>query len=355
MHQRGAGRGGMTIDPGANGAAEPPSPPLGIVYASAAMEEVLRRVRAVAPTGLPVLITGETGTGKELIARAVHLLSGRARALAAGEGGRFVAVDCAACADGLLEDRLFGHVRGAFTGADRDREGLFEYAHRGTLLLDEVGDMPVRMQAAPLRALETGEVVRVGSNAPRRVDVRVVSATSRDLRAMVEAGAFRRDLYYRLRGAEVRVPPLRDRREDVPRLVRYAITRYCAETGVEPPGVTPAAMLRLTVYHWPGNVRQLLAVVREMLARMAASGAPRALDLTDLPEEISPLHGPDAPWSEAAPDGPGSLAGMTLAELERRAIRDTLRRTGGSRVRAAAMLGIGVTTLYRKLKAYGLT
>src|SRR5690606_13549539 len=126
--------------------------------------------------------------------------------------------------------------------------------------LDEVGDMPARMQAAPLRVLETGEVVRVGSNAPRRVDVRVVSATSRDLRAMVEAGTFRRDLYYRLRGAEVRIPPLRERREDVPRLVRHAIARYCAEAGCEPPAVTAAAMLRLTVYHWPGNVRQLLAV-----------------------------------------------------------------------------------------------
>lgn len=317
----------------------------GIVAGSEPMRRILRTVKAVAPSPLAVLITGESGTGKELIAQAIHKLSNRAKA-------RFVAINCASEAESLLEDQLFGHVRGAFTGAEKDREGVFEYASGGTLFLDEIGDMPLKMQAKLLRVLETGEVVRLGSNETRKSDVRVVSATNKDLQQMVREGTFREDLYFRINGAQVSLPPLRERREDIPRIVHHALARFAEKmlAGKPVPAVTDAAMMRLTSYNWPGNVRQLMNVVQNALVNAMADGEGAVtIDARHVPPEIRA-----ADEGEEVSGTPGSLAGTSLEQIEKRAIRETLRLTGGNREHAAQLLGIGERTLYRKLKEYGL-
>jgi DNA-binding NtrC family response regulator len=321
----------------------------GIIAGSEPMRRILHTVTTVAPSQIPVLITGESGTGKELIARALHEHSKRA-------GRKFVAFNCAGQAESLLEDELFGHVRGAFTGADKDREGVFEYADKGTLFLDEIGDMPLSMQAKLLRVLETGELVRLGSNAPRTTDVRFVSATNKDLRALAREGRFREDLYFRINGAHIHLPPLRDRREDIPRIVRHAIARFAGELAPEAPvpGITDAALMRLTAFAWPGNVRQLLNVVQNMTVTAigeAGSGGSVTLDVRHIPEDIREEEGAAEPGEGS---GVGSLAGTSLEQLEKRAIRETLRLTGGNREQAAKLLGIGERTLYRKLKEYNL-
>jgi len=324
----------------------------GIVAGSEPMRKILRTVKSIAGSMIAVLISGESGTGKELIAQAVHRNSPRAK-------GRFVALNCAAEAENLLEDQLFGHVRGAFTGAEKDREGVFEYASGGTLFLDEIGDMPLKMQAKLLRVLETGEVVRLGSNDTRQSDVRLVSATNKDLREMVKKGAFREDLFFRVNGASVHLPPLRDRREDIPRIVRHAIARSVDRMmpGQPPPDITDAAMMRLTSYDWPGNVRQLLNVVQNMMVVAAGeertAGQSAVLDVRHIPTEIQVG---DAEGADGGSDSgaPASLAGTSLEQLEKRAIRETLRLTAGNREHAAKLLGIGERTLYRKLKEYGL-
>ncbi|HZW10893.1 MAG TPA: sigma-54 dependent transcriptional regulator [Phycisphaerales bacterium] len=321
----------------------------GIIAGSEPMRRILSTVRTVAASNIPVLITGESGTGKELIARALHDHSKRAQR-------RFVAFNCAGQAESLLEDGLFGHVRGAFTGADKDREGVFEYADKGTLFLDEIGDMPLAMQAKLLRVLETGEVVRLGSNAARKTDVRFVSATNKDLRAMAREERFREDLFFRINGAHIHLPPLRDRREDIPRIVRHAIAKYAGELAPEAvvPGITDAALMRLTAYDWPGNVRQLLNVVQNMtvmaLGEAGGSGAV-VLDTRHIPDDIRSEESAAEPGEAGAI---GSLAGASLEQLEKRAIRETLKLTGGNREHAAKLLGIGERTLYRKLKEYGL-
>jgi two-component system response regulator HydG len=306
----------------------------GIIGESAAIRQVIDVIRRVAPSNIPVLITGESGTGKELIAAAIHRHSRRAKQ-------RFVAFNAAGQSDTLLEDQLFGHVRGAFTGAERDREGVFEYADGGTLFLDEIGDMPSNMQAKLLRVLETGEVVRLGSNDTRRTDVRFVSATNRHLASAVAEGRFREDLYFRIRGAEIHVPPLRDRREDVPRLVNHFLGRYAAELDRPLPAVSDPAMARLVNYGWPGNVRELMNVAQKMLVMCEAS----SIEVRHVPEEVRE--------ADEAP-GLGSLAGVGLDALEKEAIRQTLAMTAGNREQAARMLGIGERTLYRKLKEYGI-
>jgi two-component system response regulator HydG len=236
-------------------------------------------------------------------------------------------------------------VRGAFTGADRDREGVFEYADKGTLFLDEIGDMPLSMQPKLLRVLETGDVVRLGSNEQRKADVRFVSATNRDLGQLAREGRFREDLYYRIRGAEIVVPPLRERREDIPLLVNHAVGKYAAELGRPRPEVPQPVMMRLVGYEWPGNVRELFNTVHRMV--VTAQGA--ALELRDVPPEVRAAE--DAQEQGGAV---GSLAGVGLDRLEREAIRQTLAMTAGNREQAAQMLGIGERTLYRKLKEYGL-
>ncbi|MFM9995786.1 MAG: sigma-54-dependent transcriptional regulator [Phycisphaerales bacterium] len=332
----------------------------GIVAGSEPMRRILRTVKTVAPSTLPVLITGQSGTGKELIAQAIHRNSPRA-------AKRFVALNCAAEAEHLLEDQLFGHVRGAFTGAEKDREGVFEYATGGTLFLDEIGDMPLAMQAKLLRVLETGDIVRLGSNEPRKTDVRLVSATNQDVKALVARGRFREDLLFRVQGSLIHLPPLRERREDIPRIVRHAITRAAGMTGGGPPAaipdITDAAMMRLTAYSWPGNVRQLLNVVQNMvvtaMGEQRDAAAPVVLDVRHIPDDIRVDDDPDAdangdPAALRAGPGPASLAGTSLEQIEKRAIRETLRLTGGNREHAARLLGIGERTLYRKLKEYGL-
>ncbi len=320
----------------------------GIVGSSEPMQEVLKSIGQVAASEATVLITGESGTGKELVAQAVHKNSPRAKQ-------RFVAINCAAETETLLEDQLFGHVRGAFTGAEKEREGVFEYATNGTLFLDEIGDMPLKMQAKLLRVLETGTVVRLGSNDPRKTDVRLVSATNKDLNALIARGEFREDLYFRIKGAQVQLPPLRERREDIPRIVQSAVARAMKAMGREHdplPTVTDAAMMRLTSYHWPGNVRQLLNVVQNMAVQAMgeASGPELTLDTRHIPDDVRVGDLPEA--EEATPAA--SLAGTTLEQIEKRAIRETLRLTGGNREQAAKLLGIGERTLYRKLKEYGV-
>lgn len=313
----------------------------GIIGDSPAIRNVIATIKQVAPSNLPVLITGESGTGKELVAAAIHKHSKRA-------GKRYVTFNAAGQSETLLEDQLFGHVRGAYTGADRDREGVFEYADGGTLFLDEVGDMPLTMQSKLLRVLETGEVVRLGSNEPRRTDVRLVSATNRDMKGLIEGGQFREDLYFRIRGAEIYVPPLRERREDIPKLVNHALGKFSAELDRPIPRITEPAMLRLIAYAWPGNVRELLNVVQKMVV-MSPEG--EDIDVRHVPEEI---RATDNNGEGALAVTSGSLGGVGLDRLEKEAIRQTLAMTGGNREQAAHMLGIGERTLYRKLKEYGL-
>ncbi len=311
----------------------------GIIGESPAMRAVITMVKQLAPSTLPVLVTGESGTGKEHVASAIHRLSKRA-------SRRYVTFNAAGQAESLLEDQLFGHVRGAFTGADKDREGVFEYADKGTVFLDEIGDMPLNMQPKLLRVLETGDVVRLGSNENRKVDVRVVSATNRDLKKAAADGQFREDLYFRLKGAEIHIPPLRERREDIPLLVNHAIGKYAADLGRVRPTITQPALMRLVAYDWPGNVREVF----QLMHRMVVLAQGDNIDLRDIPDEIrSADDSGDAPTQSRA-----GLAGVGLDKLEKEAIRQTLAMTAGNREQAAQMLGIGERTLYRKLKEYGL-
>ena len=328
---------GATVTTGPNGIQEEAAT-AGIIGTSPAIRMVLATLRRVATSNLSVLITGESGTGKELFAAALHGLSQR-------KTKHFVPLNCAGLSETILEDELFGHVRGAFTGADRERQGRFEYADKGTLFLDEVGDMPMVMQAKLLRVLESGEVVRMGSNEPRHVDVRLVSATHRDLDEMVKTDRFREDLFFRIRGVEIRLPALRERVEDIPLLARALIDDYARRNDLSPfqfADDTLAAMMR---YPWPGNVRQL----RNVVQNVAVIADSTLLEPRHLPPEIRQTDADDV--------GPGSSdsdAGLSLDQIEKRAIREALRIHKGNREQAAKMLGIGERTLYRKLKEYGL-
>ena len=310
----------------------PAAAPEGLVARSPAMERVLDLARRVADSDSTVLITGESGVGKERLARLIHDTSARA-------SGPFVALNCGAVPEGLLESELFGHARGSFTGASQDRIGLFEAAHGGTLLLDEIGEVPPAMQVKLLRTLQEREVRRVGENRNRSVNVRVLAATNRDLTAEVNAARFRQDLYYRLRVIELRVPALRERREDILDLARLFLAEASVRTGRKTTGFAPEAAHQLLRYSWPGNVRELENAVERavVLAR-----SPR-IGLEDLPDEIAGVR----PRSMA----PGEI--RTLVEVERDCIEAALRAEGGNRAQAAVRLGIGVATLYRKLKQYG--
>lgn len=313
----------------------------GIIGTSSPIRHMIKTIQQVGPTDIPVLILGETGSGKELVARAIHNASQR-------KAKRFKPVNCAAFTESLLESELFGHVKGAFTGAEKAAEGVFEYADGGTLFLDEIGDMPLEMQSKLLRVLESGEVVRVGSNDPKTVDVRLISATHHDVSGLASKGDFREDLYYRIKGIEIRVPPLRERREDIPLLVAHAISRFGRQYGKTVTGISDEVQQRMLAYDWPGNVRQLLSAVGNMVVFCEDGGE---ISLKHLPPEVQTGgEGGAAPGSGTA----GSLAGIDLGELEKRAIRETLKLTAGNREKAAAMLGIGERTLYRKLKEYGL-
>ena len=307
----------------------------GVVGQSSAMLTVLDKLRRAARSDVPVLLMGESGAGKELMAAAVHNNSPR-------KSGVFQPVNCAGLSDTLLESELFGHVKGAFTGALGDRKGMFAAADGGTLFLDEIGDMPTTMQAKLLRVLDDQVVVPVGSTMGTKVDVRIVSATNQDLEKAVEEKRFRQDVYFRIRGVHVDIPPLRERREDIPLLVKHFVTESSRseEQGVRE--VTPAAMRLLKSYDWPGNVREL----RNCIKAMVVLAENEVLDVADLPFEIHQR-------SEGA-DKLSNLAGVNLNELEKTAIMRTLEMVNGNRELASQMLGIGERTLYRKIKEYGL-
>ncbi|MFT3773540.1 MAG: sigma 54-interacting transcriptional regulator [Minicystis sp.] len=306
--------------------------PAGIVARSAALRKVVDLARRVAKVDSTVLITGESGVGKEVIARLIHDESQRI-------GHPFVAINCGAVPEGLLESELFGHARGAFTGAAADRPGLFEAANGGTLFLDEVGEVPPSMQVKLLRALQEREVRRVGENKSRPVNVRVIAATNRDLAGDVIDGIFRQDLYYRLRVIEIRVPPLRERPDDILPLSRAFLASVARRLGREVTGFTPRAAQQLARYPWPGNVREL----QNAIERAVVLAPESRVDVEDLPEEIG-----EAPRRAATGGGD-----RTLAEVEREHILAVLAASGGNKTKAAERLGIGVATLFRKLKEYG--
>jgi len=316
----------------------------GIVGQSAGMKRVLQLISQLGATDISVLILGESGTGKELVARALHQNSRR-------KENRFVALNCAGLNESTLEDELFGHVKGAFTDARGDRVGRFEYADGGTLFLDEIGDMPLTMQAKLLRVLQDREITRLGSNEAVKVDVRFVAATNKDLLQAVRDKSFREDLYFRIKGAVIELPPLRARREDIPLLIQHVLGRCEERLGKKVEGIDADARAELVAYDWPGNVRELENTIENMVA---LSQGPR-LAAADVPSNIS---GKQTTSTAIVATGGGAgtaitLAGMNLAELERKAIEETLASVNGNREYAAKILGIGERTLYRKLKDYG--
>ena len=310
----------------------------GVWSKNAVMQGIFEVLRRVAPTNISVLIEGESGTGKELLARAIHNNSPR-------RDKPFRPINCAGLTETLLESELFGHAKGAFTGATSDRKGLFEIADKGTLLLDEIGDMPMNMQAKLLRFLEDGIVIPVGSHKPTVVDVRVISATNHDLIKLIEEKKFRQDLYFRIKGVSISLPALRDRAEDIPELVEYFLKEAAAEIGSDVTGITDAAQTVLTGYDWPGNIRQLRHCIRTMVVMCDR----KKLDVQDIPPEVHQVR-----QLAAGSRVPTGLAGVSLNELEKHAIMDTLAKTRGNREQAAKILGIGERTLYRKIKEYNL-
>ena len=307
-----------------------------ILGRSRPVRELVEMVETVAPTEATVLITGESGTGKELVARAIQSASLR-------KDKPFVTINCAALAENLLESELFGHEKGAFTGADRRREGRFVQADKGTLFLDEIGEMPLSLQAKLLRVLQQGEVQRVGSDEPLTVDVRVIAATNRVLADEVAAGRFREDLFYRLNVIGLEVPPLRARQEDIPLLAAAFLERHAAANRKSLKGFTPQAMDAMLRYSWPGNVRELENAVERAVI----------LTTTDyVTERALPLTVQNAP--PAAEDDLSALGSMSLEDVEKKAIEATLRETEDNKSEAARRLGITRATLHSKLKKYGL-
>jgi DNA-binding NtrC family response regulator len=307
-----------------------------IVGRAPSMERLFDLVERVAPTRATVLISGETGTGKELVARAIHELSDRARR-------PFVPVNCSAVPEGLLESELFGHMKGSFTGAVANRRGLFEEAAGGTLFLDEISTMPASTQVKLLRVLQDRKLQRIGGGQPIAVDFRLLAATNVDLAADVRSGRFRDDLFYRLNVFPIRVPPLRERRSDIPLLANHFRLRFAQENGVPVPDIPPATMKRLMEYDWPGNVRELENYVeRAVIMYSGARGIPfePPAGLAERPEQRLIDEGREDAW--------------TLQRLEREYILDVLQHTGGHRGRAAGILGIDRRTLYRKLREYGM-
>ena len=305
----------------------------GFSGASPRMRRVYHLIAKVSLTRHPVLILGETGTGKELVARAIHFQG-------PWRDRSFVPIDCGALTPTLIESEMFGHVRGAFTGATQNRQGLLAAAGEGTVFLDEIAELPVELQSKLLRALQEREIKPLGSNERIAVKARIVAATSQDLQTAIKCGTFRKELYFRLKVVSIKLPTLRERREDIPGLVRFFLAKHKANlAGIT--GVADDAMTRFMSYDWPGNVREL----ENCIQRALAVGSPPQIQFLDLSTNLQ--HFLSQPRRSAE-------ARATLHELERRAILQALEATQGDRLRAARLLGIGKTTIYRKLKQYGL-
>jgi DNA-binding NtrC family response regulator len=314
----------------------------GLVGNSPAMWDLFAKIRRVAPHFRTVSITGETGTGKDLVARALHQLSPVST-------GNFVVLNCSAVVETLFESELFGHVRGAFTGAASDKMGLYEYANNGVLFLDEIGDMPLSTQAKLLRALQNQEVQRVGSLSPRRVNVRVIAATNKDLRAAVAERRFREDLYYRLNMVELRTPKLRDRSGDLPLLIRHFLRHFNEQYGRQIIGLTRRAELVLSRYDWPGNIRELENAIGH--ACMMATG--ERIDVSDMPEHLGAGKRELAETASSCYDEQDE--GMSSLDLqEKELVSDALTRSHGNQSEAARILKIGRDALRYKMKKYGL-
>jgi DNA-binding NtrC family response regulator len=311
----------------------------GMIGRSPLMWELFARIRRVAPHYRSALITGQTGTGKDLVARALHNLS------PAGANGRFVTCNCSAVVETLFESELFGYVKGAFTGATSDKMGLFEFAHGGTLFLDEVGDMPLGTQAKLLRALQNQEITRVGSVTPRKVDVRVIAATNRDVQTLIANKQFREDLYYRLAMVELHTPPLADRKEDLPLLEKFFLERFSAQFNKDIKGITRRAQIALARHHWPGNVREL----ENALGHACMMTLSDVIDVEDLPPAVR--RGEDRKFAAAAaqPDSPPSFE-----DHEKELLADALARAGGNQSEAARLLKISRDRMRYKMAKYNL-
>ncbi len=309
----------------------------GVVGESGAMEEVLRMVKKVAPTNATVLILGESGTGKELIARSLHFSSPR-------KSRPFTPINCASIPENLLESELFGYEPGAFTGATSRKKGLIETTDGGTLFLDEIGDMPAQLQAKILRVLQDGEVRRLGGKESFRVDLRVVAATHQDLEKLIEEGRFREDLYYRLRVVTIKVPPLRERREDIPVLANHFLRKYSAEFGKRIEGIRKKAMDLLTSYHWPGNIRQLEAVIER--AVIMADG--KEIGPEEIKDEL-PMKKQRGSLEIEIPDG-----GIVFEELEKDLMVKAMEKANNVAKRAAELLGMSYKTFWYRWEKFGL-
>ncbi len=309
-----------------------------IIGSSKVMQEMFATLRLVAPSDATVLIGGESGTGKELIANAIHENSSR-------KDGPFIKVNCAALHENLLESELFGHEKGAFTGATEQRKGRFEQAHHGTLFLDEIGDMTLPTQAKILRALQEGEIERLGGSKTIKVDVRMVAASHRDLEAMVERGEFRQDLFFRLSVVPIILPPLRDRGGDIPDLARYFLKRYAEKNKKDIRSIHPQAINLLMHHAWPGNIRELENCIERAIILCQGE----QITPNELPPQLNPQ---DKKQSDSNLQANGS--GLTLRDMEREMIRVTLDETAGNKSQAAKQLGIARQTLLNKIKEYGL-
>jgi DNA-binding NtrC family response regulator len=339
-----------------------PSAPLpGVVGTSPAMRQVYRLTRLAAPTSASVLLVGETGTGKELVARAVHLLSPRA-------DGNYVRVNCGALAESLLESELFGHVKGAFTGAVEDRNGRFEAAHGGTIFLDEISSMSPKLQVKVLRVLQEKQYERVGDHKTRSVDIRVVAATNQFLEDEIESGRFREDLYYRLNVVPIYLPPLRERREDIPALARYFLERHCEENRRDPPELTADILKMLLAHDWPGNVRELENYIAR--AVVLTAGGPLRSDLLGPPGRVErpwkPLPGREGDGGdlqslvrrlvrlgvESLPDQ--QIYDLLMGAVERELIGHVMGLCNGVQVTAARRLGVNRNTLHKKVDEHQL-
>lgn len=314
---------------------------VGMIGKSDAMQKIYEIIEKAAATDTKVLIVGESGTGKEKVARSIHQISER-------RNKEFVPINCAALPAGLVESELFGHVRGAFTGADKDKKGLFEVAHGGTLFLDEVPELPPSAQAKLLRVIQENEIRPVGGNSTIRVDTRILSATSKHLEDEVALGRFREDLYYRLNVLKIYVPPLRERGRDILVLAQHFLRRFCRESGAACTEISPAVQAELLQYNWPGNVRQL----ENLMQRIVSLAGSKCTCIEKLPEGWCSLS--------SANKGPGKIQGnqlsirKTTAMLEEELIREALARTGGNKTKAAELLEISYPSLLKKIKQYDL-